>query len=338
MTTTKQFLACSNVEIIAEIGSVHDGSFGNAIKLIELGATLGVDAVKFQTHIPQEETLKSAPSPAYFSSETRFEYFSRTGFEKSQWAELKACADDNDVAFISSPFSQLAVEWLVGIGVTSIKVASGEVTNLPMLETIRDSGLPVLLSSGMSDWEELDVAVELLQDAKITILQCSSSYPCAYEDVGLNVLAEMRERYGLPVGFSDHTETNYAAFAAVAQGAACVEKHLTFSRAMYGSDARLAAEPEQFRDLVSGIRAIATINASNVDKGDTSAYKDMKQIFEKSIVARRDISAGEIISAEALAYKKPGDGLSASSFKEVLGKKARRAINQDDFVQLADIK
>jgi N,N'-diacetyllegionaminate synthase len=328
----------SKVNVIAEVGSVHDGSFGNAIKLIELGATLGVDAVKFQTHLPEEETLKSAPSPAYFSSETRFKYFSRTGFEKSQWAELKACADDNDVAFISSPFSQLAVEWLVDIGVSSLKVASGEVTNLPMLETIRDSGLPVLLSSGMSDWQELDGAVECLKGAETTVLQCSSSYPCSYEDVGLNVMAEMRERYSLPVGFSDHTKTNYAAFAAVAQGAVCVEKHLTFSRAMYGSDAPLAAEPDQFLDLVSGIRAITTLNASNVDKSDTSAFKDMKQVFEKSIVARRYISAGEVISADALAYKKPGDGLSAARFKELLGKTVKSAINQDDFIQLSDIE
>ena len=328
----------SRNSIIAEIGSVHDGSLGNAIRLIELSARLGVDAVKFQTHLPEEETLKAAPSPEYFSSENRFDYFARTGFEKAQWAELKACADDSDVAFISSPFSQLAVDWLVEIGASSLKVASGEVTNLPMLESIRDSGLPVLLSSGMSDWAELDAAVEVLSGSDLTILQCSSSYPCVYENVGLNVMAEIRERYGLPAGFSDHTETNYAAFAAVAQGAVCVEKHLTFSKAMYGSDAPLAAEPDQFRDLVSGIRAITTINASDVDKGDSSAYADMKQVFEKSIVARRDILAGEVISADALAYKKPGNGLSAARFKEVLGKKAKSAINQDDFIQLADIK
>ena len=324
--------------IIAEVGSVHDGSFGNAVKLIELGASLGIDAVKFQTHIPQEETLKSAPSPGYFSSENRFDYFTRTGFEKSQWAELKACADTNGLAFISSPFSQLAVEWLVDIGTSALKVASGEVTNLPMLESIRDTGLPVLLSSGMSDWVELDSAVEVLGTSDLTIMQCSSSYPCSYSDVGLNVLAEMRERYGIPVGFSDHTETNYAAFSAVAQGAVCIEKHLTFSKAMYGSDAPLAAEPEQFRDLVAGIRAINAINASAVDKSDSAGYTDMKQIFQKSVVARRDIAAGEILSVDALAYKKPGNGLSAARYKEVIGKKAKSAINQDDFIQLTDIK
>jgi N,N'-diacetyllegionaminate synthase len=328
----------SKTNIIAEVGSVHDGSFGNAIKLIELAAALEVDAVKFQTHIPEEETLRSAPSPGYFSSENRFDYFARTGFDKYQWAELKACADENGLAFISSPFSQLAVEWLLDIGASALKVASGEVTNLPMLQAMSDTGVPVLLSSGMSDWDEISVAVETLSGADITLMQCSSSYPCSYSDVGLNVLAEMRERYGIPVGFSDHTETNYAAFSAVAQGAVCIEKHLTFSKAMYGSDAPLAAEPEQFRDLVAGIRAITAINASAVDKSDSASYTDMKQIFQKSIVARRDIAAGEILSADALAYKKPGNGLSAARYKEVIGKKAKSAINQDDFIQLTDIK
>ena len=326
------------INIVAEVGSVHDGSFGNAIKLVELCALLGVDAVKFQTHISEQETLESAPSPNYFSSENRFEYFSRTAFEKSQWAELKACADENNIAFVSSPFSQLAVEWLVEIGATILKVASGEVTNLPMLEAMRGCGVPILLSSGMSGWDELDAAVSALSGAEITMMQCTSSYPCAYQDVGLNVMAEMRERYNLPVGFSDHSETNYAAFAAAAQGAVCIEKHLTFSKAMYGSDASLAAEPEQFRDLVAGIQAIAEIYASEVDKNDTTAYADMKQIFQKSIVARRDIAAGEILSADALAYKKPGNGLSAARYKEVVGKKAKSAINQDDFIQLTDIK
>ena len=169
-------------------------------------------------------------------------------------------------------------------------------------------------------------------------MQCSSCYPCSYPDVGLNVIAEMRERYGVPVGFSDHTETNYAAFAAVSQGAVCIEKHLTFSKAMYGSDAPLAAEPVQFRDLVAGIRAITQINNSSVDKSDSSTYTGMKQIFEKSIVAQNEISAEEVITAEMLAYKKPGDGLSAAKFKEVIGKKTKRAINQDDFIQLTDIK
>lgn len=328
----------SKTNIIAEVGSVHDGSFGNAIKLIELAAALEVDAVKFQTHIPEEETLRSAPSPGYFSSENRFDYFARTGFEKYQWAELKACADENGLAFISSPFSQLAVEWLAEIDASCIKVASGEVTNLPMLEAISDTNLPVLLSSGMSDWQELDAAVEMLSGAELTILQCSSAYPCPYTSVGINVISEMRQRYGLPIGYSDHTETNYAAFAAVSLGAVCVEKHLTFSKAMYGSDASLAAEPEQFRDLVAGVRAICEINDSMVDKSDSSEYADMKEIFQKSIVARHHISIGDVISPDSVAYKKPGYGLSAANYKELIGKTAIVDISQDDYIQLTDVK
>lgn len=327
------------VTIIAEVGSVHDGSFGNAMRLIDLAAELGADAVKFQTHLAAAETLRDAPMPPYFTGEPRFAYFERTGFTPAQWRELKAHADSRGVEFLSSPFSVEAVALLEEIGVARYKIPSGEVTNVPLLEAVAETGKPVLLSSGMSDWVELDDAVATVRrhHDRLTILQCSSAYPCPDERVGLNVLGAMRDRWGLPVGYSDHTLDNHACFAAVALGATVVEKHLTFSRTMYGSDARHSAEPAQFADLVRGIRAIARMRAHPVDKNDLAPYRDMKAIFEKSVVSVADIPAGTVITADKVAVKKPGTGIPAARLAEVVGRRAARAIAADRLLAEADI-
>lgn len=331
--------ASSSLFIIAEVGSVHDGSFGNALKLIDTAADCGADAVKFQTHIAEAETLHDAPMPQYFKGEPRFEYFQRTGFHLEQWRALKHHAETRGLEFLSSPFSVEAVDLLEAIGITRYKIPSGEVTNLPMLERIGRTGKPALLSSGMSNWEELDAAVAVLRrhHGSLSVMQCTSAYPCPNERVGLNVLSQMQARWGLPVGYSDHTLDNYAAFAAVALGATSVEKHLTFSRRMYGSDAPHSAEPEQFADLVKGVRAIAAMLASPIEKNDLNPYRDMKRIFEKSVVSLCDIPAGTIITAGMVSVKKPGDGIPAACLDAVIGSRARRMIGSNRLLSDDDI-
>ena len=326
--------------IIAEVGSVHDGSFGNAVKLIEAAAECGVDAVKFQTHIAEAETLRNAPAPPYFKGEPRFEYFQRTGFRFEQWQALKAACQEKGVEFLSSPFSNEAVELLERVGVARYKVPSGEVTNLPMLDLVAQTGKPMLLSSGMSSWAELDQAVNtvLRRKSPLTVLQCTTEYPCEYEHVGLNVMLEMRERYGLPVGLSDHTLTPYAAFAAATLGASALEKHFTFSRKMYGSDARHSMEPHEWADMVRGVRAIQAMLASRVDKGDVGRFKVMKETFEKSVVSVAPIPAGVVIRREMLGIKKPGTGIPAARLGEVIGKRARRAIPADTVLAEGDVQ
>lgn len=327
-----------SVQIIAEVGSVHDGSFGNAGRLIEAAAACGVDAVKFQTHIAEAESLASAPSPGYFSAEPRLAYFARTAFTPAQWRDLKAICGRCGVAFLSSPFSLEAVDLLEEVGVASYKIPSGEVTNLPLLERVAASGKPVLLSSGMSDWQELDRAVECLGGGgPLTVMQCSSAYPCPPERVGLNVLAELRERYGLPVGFSDHSRGLAAALAAVALGASVIEKHFTFSRLMYGSDASNATEPDEFAELVAMIRELEAMLAHPVDKDDVTAYRDMKRIFEKSVVTARPVAAGTVLSDADLAFKKPGDGISAGRYRDVLGRRAARDLPADHQLAPGDL-
>ena len=269
------------VLIIAEVGSVHDGSLGNGLHLIDAAAECGADAVKFQTHIAEAESLRDALMPPYFQGEPRYEYFERTSFTQDQWRQLKARCDERGVIFMSSPFSEAAVDLLEPLGMTHYKVPSGEVTNLPLLEKIARLGKPILLSSGMSTWDELDRAVKLVRAHHnlLTVLQCTTEYPCPPERVGLNVMPEMRDRYGVSVGLSDHTLTIYAPIAAVTLGAQVIEKHFALSRRMYGSDASHSLEPGEFAEMVQGIRAVETILASPVDKSETGRFAERRDSF-----------------------------------------------------------
>lgn len=326
----------ASVEIIAEIGSVHDGSFGNALKLIEAAAEAGVDTVKFQTHIASAETLRSAPAPAYFRSEPRYEYFERTAFTKDQWIAIRQHCEELDVEFLSSAFSIGAVDLLESVGLKRYKVPSGEVTNIPLLDRIASTGKAVLLSSGMSSWDELDRAVERFTGSDLTVMQCSSEYPCGNDQVGLNVMSEMKTRYKRPVGFSDHTLDNYASFAAVALGASVIERHFAFSRLMYGSDARHSLEPRELADCVRGIRAISEMLASPVEKSDAARYKTMKETFEKSLVVTRPIKKGETVSADAIAVKRPGSGIPAGEMQSFVGRKAARDLDPERLLTRED--
>lgn len=324
--------------VIAEIGSVHDGSLGNAKKLIEAAAACGADVVKFQTHIAEAETLPNAPTPAYFKAEPRMEYFRRTGFSIPQWKELKAHAHDIGVGFLSSPFSEAAVDLLEEVGVDAYKIPSGEVSNVPMLERVAATGKPCYLSSGMSDWIELDAAIDALRPGgPLVVMQCSSAYPCPPERVGLNVIGEMAERWRLPVGFSDHTLGPAAPIAAVVAGAVVVEKHFTFSRLMYGSDAAHSMEPDDFKLMVRWLREAAAMRDNKVDKSDATPYRDMKLIFEKSVVTVTAVARDQPLERVHLAFKKPGDGIPAARWREVAGRRAARDLPADHKLTFEDL-
>ena len=317
--------------IIAEIGNTHEGSVGLAKCFIKAAADCGVDAVKFQTHIFEAESLPDAPNPPYFKNETRKEYFDRTGFDLEQWKDLKRYAEEEcGVEFLSSPFSLEAVELLEEIGVKTYKIASGEVSNLPLLIKIAKTGKRALLSSGMSSWAELDEAVKTLKVngcSDLLLLQCTSEYPCPPENAGLNIMQEMKERYNFPVGFSDHTLGIAVPIAAVCLGACVIEKHFTLSKLMYGPDARFSATPEEMKVLVDNIRTVEKTLENKIDKDAKAAtLSQMKITFEKSIVAACDIPAGTVLEEKHLAYKKPGDGIPARMFREILGKKTMNNI------------
>lgn len=325
--------------IIAEVGSVHDGSFGNACKLIELAAQCGANVVKFQTHVAEAETLQDAPAPSYFRAEPRFAYFRRTAFSRDQWKELLSVARQKGLLFSSSPFASEAVDLLEDVGIDVYKIASGEVTNLPLLERIAQTKRTVVLSSGMSNWAELDRAVEVLRPCgDLVVMQCTSAYPCPVDRAGINVIDEMAARYGLPTGFSDHTQSIAAAVTAIAHGATVVEKHITFSRHMYGSDAQFGAEPEEFTRYCRELQDAWRIHDHPVDKADLRKLQEMKQVFEKSIVTATEIRAGQVLSRELLAFKKPGTGIRADQLEHVLGKRAARDLPADYMLRDEDFK
>jgi len=318
---------------VAEIGMNHDGSIGQAKALIKAAAACGVDAVKFQTHIAEAEMLPDAPAPHYFTDEPRYEYFIRTAFTQEQYLTLKSFSEEHGVEFISSPFSLEAIELLEKVGVSTYKVPSGEVNNFPYLIALAKTGKKILLSSGMSTWAELDGAVDILQEngcREIIVMQCTSVYPCPPEHTGLNVMLEMQRRYNLPVGFSDHTLGIAVPIAAVTLGATVIEKHFTLSKEMYGPDAKNSATPEELRALVVAIRELERALAYKVNKDkEAESLVTMKVTFEKSLVAACDLEAGTVLEERHLAYKKPGDGIPAKRFKEVIGKRLGCRVKKD---------
>lgn len=324
-------------KIIAEIGSSHDGSFGNAMKLIEEAKKCDADFVKFQHHIAEYESLPNAPSPTYFKSEDRFEYFRRTSFDLEQLSKLKKFTEKLGMNFMISPFSEEALEVLKKINVKFYKIASGEVTNHRLIEKLNKTKKKIFMSTGMSSWEEIDKAIKILNKQKTVIMQCSSIYPCPEKNVGLNVLTELKKRYRMAIGFSDHYLGYEAALAAAALGAEVIEKHITFSRKMYGSDASNAMEINDFKKYVSRIRSVWMMNENPVDKNNIKVYKDTKRIFEKSIIINKNLSKNHKIKLEDLAFKKPGDGISAMDYKSVIGRRLKYSINENTKLKLKDL-
>lgn len=327
--------------IIAEIGNTHEGSMGLAKCFIQEAKNCGVNAVKFQTHIFSVESLSSAPNPPYFTDENRKEYFERTSFTLEQYRELRRFSEDVcGIDFISSAFSIEAAILLINAGVKIIKVPSGEVTNTPLLEYLAKSDCRVILSSGMSTWRELDKAYSILSSVKdLVILQCTSEYPCPPEKAGLNVITELKIRYKCNVGFSDHTLGVSVPIAAVVLGAKIIEKHFTLSKLMYGSDAINSMEPKEFKILVSEIRNVEKALDNSIDKDlIDDNLKLMKTVFEKSIVVANFIQKGQVVRFNDLAFKKPGNGIPASDYNLIIGKKANCDLNKDHLLSFADVE
>ncbi len=329
----------NEIKIVAEIGSVHDGSFGNAIKLVDLAKECGANIVKFQMHIPEEESTRNAPSPSYFNHENRFDYFRRINFSFEEWSKLYNHAKNKKLKFMVSPFSNKALEILLKTGVDYLKVASGEVTNVPLLERIAKSKTPSVLSTGMSNWKEISNAVNVLKKGNLHfILQCSSIYPCPFNKVGINIIKELKERFKMDVGISDHSKGYLACLAALVKGATFFEKHITFSNKMYGSDAINALEPSEFKQLSKNLNDLQIIISAKINKNNISEYKSMRKIFQKSMYYNKNISEGERIVISDLSFKKPDSGISASEYKKILGKKLKKTVKKDQLIKKSDFK
>lgn len=329
--------------VIGEVAQAHDGSLGMAHAFIDAIATAGADAVKFQTHIAAAESTPAEPWRKHFSRQdkTRLDYWRRMEFSADQWSELRTHAHSLGLVFLSSPFSLEAFELLRSIGVTAWKVASGEITNMPLLDAIAETRQPAMLSTGMSAVEEIDAAVSHLRanGSPLAVMQCTSLYPCPPELVGLNVLPLLRERYGTAVGLSDHSATIYPALAASTLGAEVVEVHVTLSREMFGPDVAASVTTQELAQLAAGVRFNTVMRCRQVDKFAANPYTaGLRDIFMKSIVVRCDLPAGTVLEAGHLAAKKPAGGLPASDLPGLIGRRLKRGLRMDAPLALGDLE
>ena len=329
-------------DIIAEIGQAHEGSLGIAHSYIDAMAQAGVNAIKFQTHIAEAESSEFEPFRVKFSYEdnTRFDYWKRMQFSEDQWIGLKAHCDEVGIEFLSSPFSLAAIDLLERVGVKRYKVGSGEVNNHLMLEYLAKTGKPVLLSSGMSSFEELDDSVALLKffDTPLSIFQCTTSYPTQPENWGLNVIVELKKRYGVPIGYSDHSGDIFACLFAAAQGAELFEFHAVYDKSMFGPDAKSSLTPAEVSKLVNGLRQYEQSLLNPIDKSSNSNYSELKRIFEKSLAVNKDLPSGHVLRLEDLESKKPkGKGINAADFQNILGARLVRPMCKWEFLNKIDL-
>jgi N,N'-diacetyllegionaminate synthase len=315
--------------LIAEIAQAHDGSLGILHSYIDAVAKTGVQAIKFQMHIAEAESSVHEPFRVKFSKEdaTRFDYWKRMEFTLQQWKDIKQHCDEVSLDFICSPFSNLAVDWLEEVGIHTYKIGSGEVNNLLLLEKITRTGKPIIISSGMSNFAELDETVSFLKskNAKFSILQCTTAYPTMPEQYGLNVINELKDRYTVPIGFSDHSSWASTGIAAVALGAEILEFHVVFHKEMFGPDTAASLTIMQTKLLVEAVNKIHIALTNPIDKNSNDSFKTLKSIWH-------------IITFEDLESKKPkGFGISAQNFNDVIGKSLINDKYKWDFLNEEDL-
>jgi N,N'-diacetyllegionaminate synthase len=339
----ESYVASGRCIVIGEIGQAHDGSLGMAHALIDGIADAGAQAVKFQTHIAHAESTKFEPWRVKFSLQdaSRYDYWKRMEFTEEQWLGLRQHAEARGLLFLSSPFSVEAADLLARIGLRAWKIASGEVSNLPLLQRIAQTRLPVFLSTGMSPLGEIDEAVAFFKGKNVPlfVLQTTSEYPCSPAHVGLNLISFFKTRYECPVGLSDHSGKIFAGLAATALGISALEVHVTLSREAFGPDVPASLTPQELRQLTEGVCYIETMLANPVHK-DVIAEElaGVRMLFSKSIVAAMDLAPGTVLEERHLGYKKPGGGLPPGQSARLIGRRLRRPVAADTTIAEGDLE
>lgn len=329
--------------IIGEVGQNHDGSLGTAHAYIDALADAGADAIKFQTHIASEESTLDDQFRIRFShqDDTRYDYWQRMEFTEPQWAGLKTHADERGIAFLSTPFSVAAVELLTRIGVEAWKIGSGDTQADAMISTILATGKPVIISSGMSDWAELDRSVDRLKGSGVpfALMQCTSKYPTPLTDVGLNVLPQMQDRYGCRIGLSDHSGLTAPSLVAIARGTSLLEVHVTFDRRMFGPDVIASLTVEEIATLAQFARDVGTMDSHPVDKDAMAAeLARQKALFNRSLALKQDLPAGHVLTMADLTLKKPGTGLQWSQADQLAGRTLRHDVPKNRLLKTEDVE
>lgn len=328
--------------IIAEIAQAHDGSLGTAHAYIEAIADSGADAVKFQAHIADEESTVDEPFRVHFSPQdmTRYDYWKRMEFTEEQWVGLAKHSQDRGLIFLSSAFSVKAIERLQRIGMPAWKVASGEVGSKELLQAMAQNGSPILLSTGMSGYNEIDQAVARITEKglQFALFQCTSLYPTPFEHVGLNIIDELRDRYHCPVGLSDHSGSIFPGLAAMARCADLLEVHVAFDKRLFGPDVKASVTIDDLGLLVKAGRAFYKMLNHPVDKKVMSdELSNTKLIFSKSVAPSEYLKKGTILEAYMLTMKKPGTGIPADEMKNIVGRRLARDVRPDKLLTWDDI-
>ncbi len=330
----------SRVFIIAEAGVNHNGSLEMAKKMVNIAAEAGADAIKFQTFRADTLVTRDARKADYQmessgSGETQFEMLKKLELSVESHQALIAHCLLNRIEFLSTPFDLTTIELLLKLGVNKWKIPSGEITNLPYLRKIASLGQEIIISTGMADIGEIQDAMDVftsfgISPASITVLHCSTEYPTPMEDVNLRAMETIQSAFpGVHVGYSDHTRGIEIPVAAVAMGAAIIEKHFTLDRTLPGPDHRASLEPVELTAMVKAVRNVESALGDGIKKPTPSELKN-KPIVRKSIVAARPIYAGEKFTSTNLTVKRPGTGVSPMLWDTVVGKRAVRKYGRDE--------
>ena len=330
-----------SVFIIAEAGVNHNGSVDLAKKLIDAASISGADAVKFQTFKAENLVSKNAKKADYQkqttnASESQFDMIKKLELDISMHKELVAYCQEKDIMFLSTPFDHESVKMLNVLGLEIFKIPSGEITNLPYLRHIGSLGKQVILSTGMSNLQEIEDALNILINAgtlkeDITVLHANTMYPTPMKDVNLNAMLTIQKEFGVAVGYSDHTLGIEVDIAAVAMGASCIEKHFTLDKTMDGPDHKASLEPEELKAMVSAIRNIEKALGSSEKKLSSSESVNI-EVVRKSIIANKNIKKGDLLTDKNIAVKRPGGGISPMQWDEVIGTAASKDYNADELI------
>jgi N,N'-diacetyllegionaminate synthase len=334
-------LKINGVFIIAEAGVNHNGSIDLAKKLIDVASSAGVDAVKFQTFKAENLATKNAEKANYQKNttdqkENQFSMLKKLELSKEMHLELINYSKNKNIKFLSSPFDHDSIELLKDLGLEVFKIPSGEITNLLYLRHIGKLNKKIILSTGMSNMDEVKNALDILVNSgtkknNITILHANTEYPTPMEDVNLRAMVTIGEELNVGFGYSDHTLGIEVDIAAVAMGASCIEKHFTLDCNMEGPDHKASLEPDQLREMVKAIRNIELALGNGIKKPSKSELPNI-QIVRKSIIAKTKIKKGDVLKENNLAVKRPGGGISPMKWDDVVGTKATKDYKEDELI------
>jgi len=329
--------------IIAEAGVNHNGDMELAKRLIDIAADAGADLVKFQTFSAERLATQSAPKADYQNQttdrvESQFAMLKQLELSMQMHEVLIAHCQQRNIGFFSTGFDIQSLDYLASLGAERFKIPSGEITNMPYLRHIGGFGKPVILSTGMATLGEIEAALEVLEAAgtsrtQITVLHCNTEYPTPIQDVNLRAMCSIRDAFGVAVGYSDHTAGIEVPIAAVALGVTVIEKHLTLDRNLPGPDHKASLEPDEFAAMVRAIRNIEQAMGDGIKRPSPSEAKNLP-IARKSLVAAKQIRAGERFTSENVVSKRPGTGISPMRWDEVIGRVASRDFAVDDLISL----